>query len=273
MKFGGRARGYHLANFASLWYVLYPSVRRRCRFYLDRRFPERRGALQRLADDFRLLRTYSHSLVDMMVLGMFGRSAMTADSPDHDRLRALAAQPGGLIVLHAHVGCWQVGMSTLGEFERPVSVVMIPEPRTTALFPPGVRVIDPRTGLGGVMEMTQALLRGEIVSLMGDRSFGDEQNTAPVRLLGGEARFPITPYRLASATGAKVLVLTAPKLARGRYALRLSRVIEVPPGLGRSAAAYAPYAQQFADVIEQFAVDFPWQFNNFYDLWQPKSIR
>src|SRR5438045_3509890 len=73
MKYGGKARGYHLANFVSLWYALYPSVRRRCRYYLDRRFPERHGRVRRFLDCYRLLRTYSHTLVDMMVVGMFGK--------------------------------------------------------------------------------------------------------------------------------------------------------------------------------------------------------
>jgi len=68
-----------------------------------------------------------------------------------------------------------------------------------------------------------------------------------------------------------VLVLTAPKTAPGTYELRLSKVIQVPPKLGRDAKAYAPYVQQFADVIEAFVRDYPWQFNNFYDLWGTKK--
>ncbi len=271
MKYGGKSRGYHIANIATLWYAIYPSVRRRCRYYLDRRFPDRGGPLPRFLDTYRLLRTYGHTLVDMMVLGMFGPTSMTVESPDHDRLREISSADRGLIVLHAHLGCWQIGMSTLGQFPKPVSIVMIPEPRTTSMFPPGVTVIDPRTGMQAVMEMTQALLRNEIVTMMGDRSFGDDTNAAAVQFLSGTARFPITPYRLASATGAAVLVLTAPKLAHAKYAMRLTKVIEVPPGVGRRAENYAPYAQQYADCLADFVAHFPWQYNNFYDLWQIKN--
>ena len=135
-------------------------------------------------------------------------------------------------------------------------------------------VIDPRTGLAGVMQMTEALLRGEIVAMMGDRTFGDEQNTVTAQFLGGPVAFPVTPYRLASATGCPVVVLTAPKVDSSSYQLRLTKVIEVPPGVGHCfAQAYARYAQQFADCLEEFVREFPWQFYNFYDLWSGQPGR
>jgi len=270
LRWGGLTRAYHISYFATFWYVLfYPSIRARCRFYLDRRFPERRGRLRRFLDAYRLIRTFGKTLVDMAALGVLGNNALPALSPDRERLRALAAGDKGFIMLHAHVGCWQVGMSTSGNFAKPVWLVMIPEPRTLAMLQAGkAGVIDPRTGLDGVMSMTEALLRGEIVAMMGDRTFGDERNRADARFLGGTISLPITPYRLASASGMPVVVMLTPKIAGRSYEMRLAKVIDVPPGLGRIAEHYAFYAQQFADCLEQFVAEHPWQFFNFFDLWK-----
>lgn len=269
MRLGGKRRGYHMANIVTFWYVaLYPSIRKRCRFYLDRRFPDRRGMLPRFLDTYRLVRTYGSSLVDTMVLDLFGQGAFTAASPNHDRLRELTAGDRGLVLLHAHVGCWNVGMSTLGEFSKPISVVLIPEARRRPSVDPRIaRTIDPRSGLESVLQMSEALLGGEIVVMAGDRTIGDEQNVAPAQFLGGRILLPIAPYRLASATGVPVIVMTAPKIEGSRYELRLAKVIEVPPGLGRNPRNYAPYAQMFADCMEEFVLEFPWQFYNFYDVW------
>jgi predicted LPLAT superfamily acyltransferase len=269
MRLGGKARGYHMANIASAWYVLfYPSIRRRCGYYLDRRFPNRRGIVRRLLDTYRLVRAYATTLVDMMVLPMFGPQSLRATCPDHQRLADLAAKDRGFVLIHAHVGCWQIAMSTLDQFRKTISIVMVPEPRMASLFDPKrVNPIDPRTGLQGSMEMTEALLRGDILAMMGDRSFGNEQTVVPARFLGASVLFPITPYRLASATGVPVVVMTAPKTRGRTYELRLAKVIDVPPGLGRNPRNYAPYAQQFADCIEQFVQQYPWQFYNFYDVW------
>ena len=274
MRLGGKARGYHMALIASFWYVLfYPTIRRRCRFYLSRRFPERTGWFRKFLDDFRLVRAYATTLIDIMVLPLFGSRAIQATCPDHDKLIKLCSDPRGFVLLQAHVGCWQVGISTLTQFTKPVSIVMIPDHRTPAHFRPlSGNLIDPRTGLEAIIQLTEALLRGEIVTMMGDRSFGADQTAVAVQFLGGTVHFPVVPYRLASATGCPVLVMLAPRLPPNRYEMRLVDIIEVPPNLGRNPQDYAPYAQQFANRLEQFASEFPWQVFNFYDLWQdPKA--
>jgi predicted LPLAT superfamily acyltransferase len=268
IRHGGKARGYHLAYIVTFWYVLfYPSIRRRCEFYLKRRFPARNRWFQRFSDAYRLVSAYAVTLVDVMILDALGPAVISARCPQHDQLIERCAQPKGFVLVHAHVGCFQIGASTLTQFPKRVSIVMIPEPGSKA----PATIIDPHSGLEGVMLMTNALLRGEIVAMMGDRIFGSDRNVVPVKFLGSPAIFPITPYRLASATGVPVLVMTAPRISKTSYELRVAKVIDVPPNLGRNAADYAPYAQQFADCIEQFTREFPWQVYNFYDLWQPPA--
>jgi predicted LPLAT superfamily acyltransferase len=165
-------------------------------------------------------------------------------------------------------------MSTLGEFEKPISIVMIPEPKTVALFDKKVaEVIDPRTGLPGVMLMTQSLLRGDVVTMMGDRTFGDEHNTVRATFLGGEIALPITPYRLASSTGVPIVVMMAPRTGKKTYEMRLVKVIHVPPGLGKQTEKYRLYAQQYADCLDAFVREYPWQFYNFYDLWDVDHLQ
>lgn len=268
IRLGGKQRGYNMAKIVSCWYVLYPSIRRRCRFYLDRRFPERRGPLRRFLDAHRLIRTYSTTLVDRMVISTLGPGALAATCPDHDRLIQLASSERGFVLIHAHVGCWRVGMTTLSHFPKHVSIVKAPDPVAKPPDDPkDASEIDPRTGLQSAIQMTEALLRGEIVAMMGDRTFGSDHNVVPAQFLGGQVLLPVTPYRLASATGMPVLVMTAPRIGNRSYELRLARVIDVPPGLGRNVRNYAPYAQMFAACLEQFVRDYPWQFFNFYDFW------
>ena len=265
IRVGGKTRAYHLAYIVTFWYVLfYPSIRARCRFYLKRRFPARNRWFQRLWDAYRLVSSYAITLVDVMILDALGPGVISARCPQHDQLIERCGREKGFVLVHAHVGCFQIGAATLTQFPKRVSIVMIPEPESKA----PATVIDPRSGIEGVVLMTNALLRGEIVTMMGDRIFGSDHNVVPVQFLGSPALFPITPYRLASATGVPVLVMTAPRISRTSYELRLAKVIEVPPNLGRNAADYAPYAQQFADSIEQFTREFPWQVYNFYDVWE-----
>jgi predicted LPLAT superfamily acyltransferase len=264
-----------MAYIVTFGYVLfYPGVRRRARFYLEHRFPERHGLIRRFLDTYRLLRNFARTLVDMAALGILGRRSLIATSPDRARLLSLGEGNRGFVLLNAHVGSWQLGLVALEEFRRSVSLVMVPDPKLqTLLGTTAVKTIDPRTGLQGVLEMTQALLQGEIVGLMGDRTFGDEQNTVNVQFLGGQVALPVSSYRLASAAGVPVAVLMTAKTGYRSYDVRLMRVIEVTPGLGRDARNYAVYARQFAEVLEEFVAQYPWQFYNFYDLWAPAAER
>jgi predicted LPLAT superfamily acyltransferase len=265
----GKRPAYHVAYFVVFWYVLTSrSVRARTRFYLDRRFPAHRGFLRRFLDTYRLVCVFSQTLIDMAAVRILGPHALAVDPVHHDRFMQLCATESGVVLLNAHVGCWQVGLSTLCSLGKHACVVMIPEPGTQAfLDQTAASVIDPRTGLQSVLEITQALLNGQVVSLMGDRAFGDEQNVVMARFLGRDVAFPLAPYRVASATGAPIGVMMAPKVGFRSFEMRLVRVIRVPPNLGRNPRNYVPYAQQFADCLEQFVCEFPWQFYNFYDLW------
>jgi predicted LPLAT superfamily acyltransferase len=265
----GKRPAYHISYIVTFWYVLfYPSIRRRCSFYLRRRFPQHRNIIRRFLDTYHLVRTFGVTLVDMTAFEILGRRSLTVLSPDHDRIIAFSAASPGFVLLNAHVGCWQLGISSLGTIPKTISLVTLPQRQTEAVAHDQItNQIDPTTGLDGVLQMTQTLLAGGIVVMMGDRTFGDAKNTVTANFLGAPAAFPLTPYRLASATGLPVLILTAPRTGPREYEIRLTKVIEVAPNLGRNPQAYTPYAQQFADCLAEFVHDHPWQFFNFFDLW------
>ncbi len=265
----GKRPAYHMAYIVTFWYVLlYPPVRKRCRYYLDRRFPTRQGKVRLFLDAYHLIREFGKTLVDITALRILGKRSMVDVCSDAERIVELCRRDKGFVLLSAHVGCWQVGLSNLSNLQKPVSLLMVPDPKGQALLDRrAATVIDPRTGLAGVVAMTQALLRGEIVAIMGDRTFGEDHNTIEARLFGDKVFLPLSPYRLASATGVPIVVLLTLRTGMKTYELRLARVIEVPPGLGRSATQYACYAEQFIACLEEFAEEYPWQFFNFFDLW------
>ena len=116
--------------------------------------------------------------------------------------------------------------------------------------------------------MIAALKDNHVLAVMADRVFGDDPNTLPARFLGAPVHFPVSPYRLASMQGSPIAVMLSYKAGHSLYRVEMPRVIRVPPGLGRSNAAYAPYLQEFVEALEGFVVAHPWQFFNFHDMWQ-----
>jgi len=280
IRLGGRYAAYALLLFVVAWYVLFlPSVRKRAGFYLRRRFPDRSGPL-RLLDCYRLCLGLGKSLVDRAVLGILGSHRLKYSLEGRDKLKALLAEGRGLVLVTAHAGSWQVGMTSLAALDAPITILIHREEGDADrhLFehsegPNPYRIIDPLGYLGGTLEMFQVLKRGEVLSIMGDRVLGGEGSQVSVKFLGGTVSVPFSPYRLASVSGAPVAVIFPHMTDHEHSCLRLARVIRIPEGLGRDAEAYRPYAQEFALALEEFVQDHPFEFFNFFDMWTESPSR
>ena len=265
--------------FVVLYYTLFkPMVRARSTHYLKRRFPGRPPLLA-LWDSYRLNLGIGRVLVDRAVLGILGPKSLKVSLQGGDELAALLAEGRGLVLVTAHVGCWQLAMSTLSVLDTKVNLLMHREEGDIdrQFFEHGegeapYHIIDPAGYLGGSLEMLQVLKHGELLCIMGDRVMGGEGGTVSIDFLGDPVEFPFSPYKLASATGAPVAVIFPYRSEEGEYALELATVIRVPEHLGRKAAAYAPYATEFAKSLERFVAKHPYQFFNFFDMWgKPKG--
>lgn len=260
----------------ALYYVmLRPSVRRRSSYYLKRRFSGH-CALHRLWDGYRLNLGIGRILVDRAVLGILGPGELDVSLEGRETLAELLAEGRGLVLVTAHVGSWQLAMSSLSALDIPVNILMHREAGDLDrhFFEHGgggapYRIIDPAGSLGGSLEMLQVLKHGEVLCIMGDRVMGGEGSTVGVDFLGAPIEIPFSPYLLASATGAPAAVIFPYLDGEGRYALKVARTIRVPSQLGRKAEAYRRYAAEFAGALERFVDEYPYQFFNFFDLWSP----
>lgn len=268
IRFGGRPLAYFFSDLVSLGYVcLRADLRARCRPYLSRRFPTR-GPLGRLWDAWHLVRTFARLLVDRKALTMGRSGQLHTQLAGRDDLLNLLGEGRGLVLVTSHVGAWQLGLQSLGSLERPVAVLARPEegPGVDPFASAGFRRIDPAGFLGGVPELLAVLQAGGIVCIMGDRALGATVTTS---FLGDPVPLPFSPYKLAGATGAPLAVLFPYKPAPDQYEMKLAACLRVPEGLGRSSAAYEPWARQYAQCLEQFLEDHPYEFFNFFDLWTP----
>ena len=131
----------------------------------------------------------------------------------------------------------------------------------------GFALIDPDGFLGGAVEMSGALNRGEIVSIMGDRTAKDPGGNLAAEFLGARAFFPVAPYRLAASTGAPIVILFSAKAGLDACAIRVADVIRVEKPSGRGAGLYAPALSRYVAALERYAAEHPYQFFNFIDMW------
>lgn len=280
IRLGGKQAAYLLLAFVALYYTLLrPSVRRRSSFYLRHRFPQH-GCLAGLWDSYLLTLGIGKVLVDRAVLGILGTKSLSISLNGVEQLVELLREGRGLILVTAHVGSWQLAMSSLAALDSEVSLLIHREAgdHDRHYFEhgngkPPYLIIDPAGPLGGSLEMLQVLKQGNVLCIMGDRVMGGTGSTVDVEFLGDQINVPISPYLLASATGAPVAVIFPYLNEKREYQLKLAKVIRVPFGLGRKSTVYQSYATEFAASLEEFVSEHPYQFFNFYDMWDKQIYK
>jgi len=183
----------------------------RCEPYLRLRFPN--------AGSFGLKRHFHRLITEqgrMILLGhaIASGKKIPVTEPDGGKTRQeLAVLGKPVLALFSHFGCWQASMEWFDLFPGSAFNVLA-QPDVNALLPKNIACTGKNLNListanlgGGLMEAMAALQRGEFLAMMGDRTAGGESISQPV--LGGEMAFPLSPWLLASRTGATVVPVFA----------------------------------------------------------------
>jgi len=212
------------------------------------------------------------TLVDRLAV-LMGRRQIQCVFDGEAQFQPYLKQRRGIILVGAHVGCPELGGHFLGRFDVPVNLVVLE--REWA----GIRtLLDSATGGKRFRILTAdadplrsipilaALRRGEIVALLGDRSFGGVD--VEVNFLGRPARLPVGPYHLAAASGAPLFPVMVVREKLGCYRFCafppefISRQeIRSNPGVVRDCA------QRYATRLETIVRQYPFQWANFFPFW------
>lgn len=275
IRWGGWRLAYAALFFVVSWYWCLPSVQKRSLPYLQRRFPHA-GRVALARHRWQMQWHFGKTLVDRATAGIQGVYTDTASADDKNTLLALRQENKGLIFITAHVGPWHTIMMGLQDvLGEQGNVVMHKDAQNVdkdyfehnqRMLP--FRIIDPQEGPASSMAMVLALQRGEVVAFMGDRPFGNPKHVVPVPFLGENIPVPWGAYYLASITQAPVVICFTVRTGPCTGHHYIAKVLRVPENLGKKMSAYAPYASVFVQTLEQYVQEHPYQFFNFYNMWE-----
>ncbi|WP_372016782.1 LpxL/LpxP family acyltransferase [Pseudoxanthomonas sp. 10H] len=194
-------------------------------------------------------------------------------------LAALVERGQGALLFGSHLGSFDA-LRVLSR-QRPGLQVRIVLDRTqnpvlTELFD----ALDPTLAQGVIdgsqpgaaiaLEIQHALESGALVALLVDRAQLHE-DTASVPFLGQPARFPLTPWRLAAALHAPVLLCFGLYAGGNRYDLHFEPFLDPaaapPPPRGARVRWLQERVADYAVRLEHHARRAPFNWFNFYDFW------
>ncbi len=223
---------------------------------------------------YRHFYSFGVTLLDRVAVIM-GRGRMECTFEGEAAFRELLDRGQGIILLGAHLGNWELAAHLLGRLGRPVNLIVLERESANIrrLFDRATqsrmfRVLTADDSPLRAIPIYAALRRGEVVAMLGDRSFGGAETR--VRFLGGTARLPIGPYHLAAVTGAPLFEVFAVREKLGHY-----RFFSFPPrtvsrdALRPGSDTLQALADEYAGRLEAVARQYPFQWYNLYPFWDP----
>jgi KDO2-lipid IV(A) lauroyltransferase len=234
------------------------------------------GWLRRQARIYRTMFTFAWCLTERYERLRTARPFVLR-AADPERWAEVCGAGGGFILVTGHLGNWEVG-SMLPEAARagarPVHVVREAEgdPRAQRYISELIRrhagdlyvthfAEDPQLG----MQLLDALRRGEIVALQGDRPRAGGR-ALTLTLFGRPFPLPVGPAALARAADVPLVPVFVFREGRRRYRCDVRPPIRVEPAADRRAGVDQALAG-FAAELERAIAAEPHQWFCFRDLW------
>ncbi len=273
LKFAGLKAAYALLYFVCLHYLLFDrKAVSGALSYLRRRFPEA-NSLRLRWEAYRLFISQGKQLIDRAAI-MSGQNLFDIQLKGYEQLKNLLDDKSkGFVLLTAHVGNWQIALTTLKKMDKPVYLVMRPEDNAAVKESLNIdaqdnfiRIISPEGYLGGVVEAMQVLKEGNIVSIMGDRKYGFEALEIP--FLKDTAYFPFGAFSLAASSSCPVVVLLSAKLPGNKYIVDVSHILYPRYNSNKDKRDQLKvYVTQFADILNEYVAKYPYQCFLFHNVW------
>lgn len=277
LKIFGLSGTYGLLYFVCLYYLAFDRTAVASSMaYIRRRF-RGHGYLRRLLGVYRIFINQGKNLIDRNCL-ISGLGGFDIKLSGYDKLNTLLGESRkGVILLTAHVGNWQVAMTALQKLGRTVYLVMRPEENAAVKEALNidseqgkVRIISSEDFLGGVVEVMKVIDQGCVVSIMGDRSYG--QNFTEAVLMGDRVKLPHGAFSIAAAAECPVVVLWSARLSAKKYIVDVSHIIGPVQGTKTEKnEKIRACVQEFAKVLDNYAALYPFQWFVFGDIWEGNS--
>jgi len=231
------------------------------------------GRPPRWRDVFHHYHVFAATILDRVFLYAGRMGEFRCEVQGIEALRELVAQGRGCLLFGAHFGSFEV-LRAIAVSDCPVPIRVLMHDRhaaklarvlhrlNAALPAQVIPLGQPRT----MLDVRDALARGEIVALLADRSMhGDRQ--VPCPFLGERAGFPRGPFELAALLKAPVTLFSAAWQSRMRYDVRFEALASDDDAAADRDAAVAGRCTRFAAWLDARCRAAPYNWFNFYDFW------
>ncbi len=175
----------------------------------------------------------------------------------------------GVVVIGAHVGCWEAGSVFFGKYGKKINIVMLDAEHQqikevleqNAEHDNNYKIIALNQDIiAAMLQIKVSLNNGEYICFNGDR-YMDEKATEKHSFLCHSSSFPVGPFRIASKCDVPVVFYYSMRETNRTYRF----IFKEYTGAQKSAEQLT---QQYITSLENIVKKYPRQWFNFYDFWK-----
>jgi len=228
-----------------------------------------------LADAFRHCHTFAATLLDRVFLFNDQYARFDVRVHGEEILRGMMGDGCGCFLMGAHMGSFEI-IRALGRLNTQVRISLVMYAENARKFNSVLAAVNPKLALqvielgkvDSMLKVERALECGEIVGMLGDRTFRDE-GTAAFRFLGEAAHFPTGPFRVAAMLQRPLVLMFGLYRGGNRYEIHFERLVDAwPASRVERKRTVAEAQREYVTRLEHHCRDAPYNWYNFYDFWK-----
>lgn len=183
------------------------------------------------------------------------------------------AKPEGMILASAHVGNFELVGHCLRQDTKRVNGIIfggesqqLKKQRINSSLQANINLIPVSDDMSHLFAIKNALDNGEIISILGDRSFGSSKNFR-IPFLGQDAFFPMGMFKMAAQLNVPVLAVFVMKERGTRYKTHIFR-LETDESCRNTDEKALKLASEYVANLETVMRKYPTQWFNYYEFWK-----
>ena len=216
---------------------------------------------------------FGQTLIDKMAMRGGLNEKYRYEFDNYTRFLEILNSGEGVVMMGAHIGCWEAGAGFFGTYGKKINIVMLDaehqqikdvleenasQENNYNIIPLNQNIID------AMLQIKIALNNGEYICFNGDR-YMEKDHTAVVDFMGSKALFPMGLFKIAAKCRVPVVFYYSMREPNRTYRF----IFEEPVIDGKMTTE--KLLEQYVKSLEKIVEKYPRQWFNFYDFWNVES--
>ena len=216
---------------------------------------------------------FGQTLIDKMAMRGGLNEKYRYEFDNYTRFLEILNSGEGVVMMGAHIGCWEAGAGFFGTYGKKINIVMLDaehqqikdvleenasQENNYNIIPLNQNIID------AMLQIKVALNNGEYICFNGDR-YMEKDHTAVVDFMGSKALFPMGLFKIAAKCRVPVVFYYSMREPNRTYRF----IFEEPVIDGKMTTE--KLLEQYVKSLEKIVEKYPRQWFNFYDFWNVES--